>query len=148
MEEANNIFVYGSMLSPDVVKAVTGHDILSVSAHLKDYSRRKLKNRDYPGIIHSQGSMVIGKVLRDVRHELLQLINIFEGDEYLEQKTKAILEDGNGIDVLTYVWNGSIEDVQDDDWDFAYFESHKLRTFLSQTFDIMSGNPLKENYND
>lgn len=148
MKAPNNLFVYGSMLSPDVVRAITGENISTSDAYIKNFSRRKLKDRDYPAIIQHEGGIVIGKILHDVREELVQLIDVFEGDEYGKKEVLAILKDDTELNAYTYIWNGNSTDVQMEDWDFMHFESHKLRTFLLQTLDIMSGNPLKENYND
>ncbi len=149
MKTPNNIFVYGSMLSPEVVKAITGEEGISASdACIKNFARRKLKDRDYPAIIQHEGSIVIGKILHEVREDLVQLIDTFEGDEYVKKEVRAVLSDDSELSAFAYVWNGDPADVRNEDWDFAHFESHKLRTFLLQTLDIMSGNPLKEHYND
>ena len=136
------------MLSPDVVKAVTGDSIPESDAIVKNYSRRTLKNRDYPGVIQCEGGMVVGKVLHGVREELIALIDRFEGDEYAKSIVRATLKDETELDAFTYVWNGPSADVNDEDWDFEYFRSHKLRKFLMQTRDIMNGKPLQESYDD
>ena len=38
--------------------------------------------------------------------------------------------DGSELDAFTYVWNGEADAVTDEVWDFEYFESERLDTWL------------------
>ena len=47
-----NIFTYGSLMFPSVMKAVTGREFASKKARVKNYARFKVKRNPILGSLH------------------------------------------------------------------------------------------------
>ncbi|XP_075522606.1 AIG2-like protein D isoform X2 [Primulina tabacum] len=86
----SNVFVYGSLLSDDVVCALLSRVPPSSPATLPDYHRFSIKGRVYPAIIHVENEKVIGKVLIGITPPELYILDTFEDVEY-ERKTVDVL---------------------------------------------------------
>lgn len=126
--DTQNIFVYGTLLFPDVQKVVMGEEVASVEATLSGYRRAKLLGRDYPGIISSPDGQVVGRLLLNIRSEALALLDMYEGFEYQRIEVVAIAE--TPTPALTYAWALSLDEVGEEDWDPVAFQRDKLRTFV------------------
>ena len=55
-----NIFTYGSLIYPEVMKGVAGKLYSSCKAELEGFVRKQVKGKWYPGIIPQAGSKVEG----------------------------------------------------------------------------------------
>lgn len=127
--EHSHIFVYGTLMYPEVQKVIAGEEMSGVDAILPGYKRVKLRDRDYPGIIPCEASQVQGKILLEVRKEIIQLFDNFEGDEYMQ--AQVLVQAGSrGFNALTYQWAGGADSIVDSLWDMHDFERNKLLSFL------------------
>ena len=61
-----NIFTYGTLMSKEIWKNVVIGNYKFVKVKLSGYSRRKLADREYPGLIKSENSTVEGIIYFDV----------------------------------------------------------------------------------
>jgi len=54
-----NVFTYGSLMYKEVMfNLVKRQDYKSQKGILYDYSRKNVKNKPYPGIIHDKGNKI------------------------------------------------------------------------------------------
>ena len=75
-----NVFTYGSLMFPEVINALLHrNDYQSCAASLTGYTRLKVKDAVYPGLVKSLGSTVEGVLYLNVEEEDLQILNSFEG---------------------------------------------------------------------
>lgn len=81
MSEAR-LFVYGSLLFPEILEVVAGERLELAEAELEHFARLKLRDRVYPAIVPRPGSRVAGRVVDGVTPAGLARIDAFESDFY------------------------------------------------------------------
>jgi gamma-glutamylcyclotransferase (GGCT)/AIG2-like uncharacterized protein YtfP len=99
-----NLFVYGTLLSKDIWSRIVSEDYLFDSAVLKGYARKKVKGKNYPGLIEQDGSVVEGKIYYDVSEEDFRKLDEYEGEEYVRKKVSVLLESGKNVACFTYLF--------------------------------------------
>jgi len=134
-----NIFVYGTLQSPEIIKKLTGKSFKSTPAVLEGYKRYWVNESDYPAVIQQIDEQTTGLVLENVDDLSFDIISFYEGDEYGKKKVTVNL---NGIskDVLTFVWVNGNEFLENKDWDLDNFE----KTFLEHYLEVVIPETLKE----
>ncbi len=115
---------------PEVQHAIVGEELQAHDGQLRGFRRGQLRGREYPGIIETPEGSVIGKVLMGIHTEFMALLDMYEGFEFRRVKSSALLSSGEKVEVCTYAWALSPEDVLEDDWDAVQFQREKLRTFV------------------
>jgi len=104
--ESNSAFFYGTLMHPGVLRRVIGGS----GAHLKwcpavllDFTRHQVKHGDYPGLVPYETSKsffgftlddqdarsVRGTVVIGLTQKELELLDIFEGNEYIRQTVQV-----------------------------------------------------------
>jgi gamma-glutamylcyclotransferase (GGCT)/AIG2-like uncharacterized protein YtfP len=126
-----NIFVYGTLQSPEIIKKLTGKSFKNTPAVLEGYKRYWVKESDYPAVIQQIDEQTTGLVLENVDDLSFDIISLYEGDEYGKKKVTVNL---NGIskDVWTFVWVNGNEFLENKDWDFLNFEKTSLEYYLNE----------------
>ncbi len=97
------VFVYGTLLFPQVLKVVTGRIFLAQPATLKGFGRYKVKGRVFPGICVQPDSAVDGQVYWGVDDLSMQRLDDFESDFYERQILPVTLANGKIVDANVYV---------------------------------------------
>ena len=124
-----NIFVYGTLLSPVILEKLTGKSFKTSEAVLFGYKRYCVKNSDYPAIIQQEGSKTTGLVVENVDDSKLEVLSFYEGVEY-EKKLVTVNWNGKSADALTFVWANGSEFLEVEDWDFNRFKKNYLKHYL------------------
>lgn len=133
-----NVFVYGTLLAPEVMQAVAGREHGSVPAKANGYVRRYLAGRIYPGIAVDLASSVEGKVYLDVDAAAIARLDYFEGPEYVRRKIDATLADGSTLAVEAYIVPAEKRHLLTDvAWSFDDFAEHRRERFLQYARDYM-----------
>jgi gamma-glutamylcyclotransferase (GGCT)/AIG2-like uncharacterized protein YtfP len=137
----SNVFVYGTLQSPEIVKKLTGKSFKSTPAVLERYKRYCVKDCDYPAIIQQNDAQTTGLILENVDDLSLDIISFYEGDEY--EKRQVTVQTGDSPEIaLAFVWAKGFELLEDADWDLVQFE----KTSLKYYFDIVVPETLEEFY--
>lgn len=123
-----NLFVYGTLQFPSVLKKLTGRSFSTKPAVLNDFKRCGVKGCDYPAIIASTGGQITGRLMENVDNDSLSAIDYFEGDEYEKREVK-VLADGKEFLAFTYVWTANTILLEDRDWDKDFFENNFLNFY-------------------
>jgi gamma-glutamylcyclotransferase (GGCT)/AIG2-like uncharacterized protein YtfP len=100
-----NLFVYGILLSPQILEVVTGKRFESEPAVLSDFERFAVSGKAYPAAIASKKSVIKGILLKNVDNYSLEVLDEFEGDEYKKLSIKVATKDEKKHQALVYVWN-------------------------------------------
>ena len=100
----SNLFVYGTLLSNKIWKSIVNREYSSDSAVLKVYARKKVKGKNYPGLIEQDGSVVEGKIYYDISEEDFRKLDAYEGEEYARTKVSVQLSSGKSIESFTYLF--------------------------------------------
>ncbi|MGB7567737.1 MAG: gamma-glutamylcyclotransferase family protein [Chitinivibrionales bacterium] len=99
-----NLFVYGTLLSKAIWKSIVTGDYASDSAVLKGYARKKVKGKNYPGLIEQAGSEVEGMIHYNISEEDFRKLDIYEGKEYERTKVFVQLLSGKSARCITYLF--------------------------------------------
>ncbi|WP_045031647.1 gamma-glutamylcyclotransferase family protein [Draconibacterium sediminis] len=126
-----NVFVYGSLLFPEIADGLCGQKLKSENATLNGYARFALKGADYPAIIKKDNFTVKGKVLRNLDENAIYLLTFYEGDEYGMVPVKVETNSGI-INAVAFVWMAGNEFLEDFDWDEDKFESESLAFYRDE----------------
>ncbi len=131
-----NIFVYGSLIFPEVVFALTNRNFKTKNAILKNFKRFKIfdgkKPRTYPAITTFEGNQVKGKILFNVDEESLKIIDLFEPKECYYRKELKVNFDGKEVLTYTYVWNSKDIEKLKSEWSAKEFKKKYLNFYLKE----------------
>ncbi|XP_073265996.1 AIG2-like protein D [Populus alba] len=100
--QVHNVFVYGSLLADDVVRALLSRIPQSSPAILNGYHRFSIKGRVYPAILPAENKKVSGKVLHGITDPELYILDEFEDVEY---ERVTVDDNSKKTQALAYVWS-------------------------------------------
>lgn len=83
-----DLFVYGTLMDPELVRRLTGRIFSRCPARLADF-RRIEPPGSYPYIVPCPGSTVEGVVLRNLDDRTLRVLDEYEGNLYLRTEVTA-----------------------------------------------------------
>lgn len=86
------VFVYGTLLDPAVMTAVTGRRYEARPAILRCYRRYRLRRRSYPGIVFEPGASVSG-CLYYVDRRALRALDRYEDPCYERRSVSVQMAD-------------------------------------------------------
>ncbi|WP_319231329.1 gamma-glutamylcyclotransferase family protein [Draconibacterium orientale] len=139
-----NVFVYGSLLFPEIAEGLSGQKLEWQDATLNGYSRLALKGADYPAIIKKNNSTVKGKVLLNLDKNAIDLLTFYEGDEYKMAAVKVETVSGT-INALAFVWIAGNEFLENYDWSEEQFESESLAFYRNEVVPATRAEYYKQN---
>ncbi len=125
-----NFFVYGTLLSTEIVKKLTGKSFKTFEAVLSGYKRYSVKGCDYPAIIQNDNSETKGLLINNLDDSSLDIISFYEGDEY-EKKKVTVLTGGKPETALAFIWGKGEEYLENENWDLYRFEKESLDHYLN-----------------
>ena len=124
-----NIFVYGTLMFPEVVKDITGKSFAIEDAVLHGYIRlEKLPKWNFmsgPAIIQRENTSVEGKVLIAVDDKSLEIFDFFEGSEYVRRHV-TVLVGNNGMEVMVYFASEELKHRLGEVWDPKIYKETSL----------------------
>jgi gamma-glutamylcyclotransferase (GGCT)/AIG2-like uncharacterized protein YtfP len=113
----SNLFVYGTLLSKDIWKSIVSGDYAFDSAVLEGFARKKVKGKNYPGLIEQNGSTVEGRIYYDISEEDFVKLDAYEGEEYRRIKVPVFLASGKNTECFTYAFKREYFDkLTKNDW--------------------------------
>lgn len=122
-------------------------------AILPNYRRHRVRNYDFPAIVHSEGSTVRGTFVTGLSAVDIWRLDIFEGSVYERVDVKVnLLEsvvdvhgkshvEGDEVEAQTYVWIEDKDGLEEAEWSFADFKREKLRRWTGDS-DEYAGMPV------
>ena len=127
-----NIFTYGSLMFPPVMRAVTGCEFPSRKARVKNHARFKVKGESYPGLTPLEGALTQGVLYLDVDALSVRRLDDFEGELYERTEVPAETAEGESLNAHTYVIKPCFQDrLSSDAWDPEHFERAHLLQFMA-----------------
>jgi gamma-glutamylcyclotransferase (GGCT)/AIG2-like uncharacterized protein YtfP len=126
-----NLFVYGTLMIPSVMYAVTVRKFRFIDAILRGYARYTVKGESYPGIIPVTDRVTEGIIYFDVDKWSLERLDAFEGDLYQRTRILAETERGEMHSAETYAIKPEYRDcLSAKKWDVKEFSQKDLESFL------------------
>lgn len=128
--ETMNLFAYGTLMNTEIMTEVSGARHRSRKATLQQYVRKTVQGQVYPAIINQSGSSVDGIVYFNVSPKAFARLDLFEGSLYDRIEAVAICDDGEYVDVFTYVITANAAgQLSDDDWNYENFMRYHKKLF-------------------
>ncbi|KAG2447215.1 hypothetical protein HYH02_007955 [Chlamydomonas schloesseri] len=96
-------------------------------ATLAGYTRYKVKGQVFPAIVPSTSECKVeGKVLLDLSDKELEVLDVYESEEYYRATVSPVLDDGSSIKADVYVWKDQYRDqLQLEPWSYEdWFANH------------------------
>jgi len=127
-----NIFTYGSLMFPSVMKAVTGREFSSRNARVKNHARFKVIGESYPGLTPLEGAVTEGVLYLDVDAFSVKRLDDFEEELYERAGISAVALDGESLMAQTYLIKPQYRDrLSSEPWDPEHFEKADLIDFMA-----------------
>jgi len=125
-----HVFVYGTLLFPEILEGLTGKVFNLKDAELKNYQRVQISSGDFPAIVEKEDESVKGKLILDVDPLSMEILLFYEGEDYdcmeLEVETET-----EKLPAKVFVWNNDPEYLIDADWDTEHFKQQFLQDYIS-----------------
>jgi hypothetical protein len=121
------LFTYGTLLFPEVLRALIGRVPQNEIASVGDWRVAALKNRVYPGLVAASGEIAHGRLLTGLSSDEWRLLDNFEHPRY-ELRQITLLDGQNS---LTYVWVDDAE-VCSNSWNVDSFASTHLGAYVDR----------------
>lgn len=154
--QRQSLFVYGTLMSPQVIETLIGRFPGCVDACLAGYSRHPVRGQVFPGMVrvgadHSnrqqQSSVVTAGVLyQDLTVNEMKRLDWFEDVEYTRQcvtvvQTNPVDDDSSSRhlqqqqqDTETYVWTNPLDELNlKMEWSYQEFLDTHLENYLRDT---------------
>ncbi len=121
-----HLFVYGTLLVPDIMREVTGRQYAGESAVLPGYRRYRIRRRSYPGIVEEAGTSVSG-TLFEMGPVALAAIDRYE-DACYERRTVTVEVKGESRQAYAYVIPDNRRHLlEDKEWDLDFWRRCQRR---------------------
>ena len=130
---SQNLFVYGTLIFPQVMHAVCGIAPPSKAARLPGYLRFTVHNQCYPAIKPMPKAVVDGVLYPNVSLSLIRQLDRYEGREYRRLRLRVT----HGRDRQALAWVYVPRQLPElgsavRDWCAAEFEARHLQTWCRQ----------------
>jgi gamma-glutamylcyclotransferase (GGCT)/AIG2-like uncharacterized protein YtfP len=90
----NALFVYGTLLFPEIMRRVIGRVLPSEPATLRGYARRGLRGYLYPGVLPALGEEVVGKLCLGIDGATLKRLDVYEGEQFERRRVHVVTARG------------------------------------------------------
>jgi len=121
------LFTYGTLLFPEVLRALIGRAPQSRIASAEGWRVAALKNRTYPGLVAAPGEIAHGRLLTGLSADEWRLLDNFEDRRY-ELRQMTLL---GGQSSLAYVWVDDAETCSNT-WDVQSFALNHLPAYVER----------------
>lgn len=122
-----SLFVYGTLLFPDLVRALIGRVPDRTTAAVAGWRAAALPGRAYPGLVRAAGATARGLVLTGLTAAEWQVIDAFEDGGY--DLTELELVDGRRG--WAYTWADDIAPLPED-WSAEEFAARHLADYVAR----------------
>jgi gamma-glutamylcyclotransferase (GGCT)/AIG2-like uncharacterized protein YtfP len=127
----DSLYVYGTLLVPDVFRSIVGRSLASRAAVLDDFGCSMLRGKVYPAIVDRPGARVQGAVYTGLDERDLALLDEYEG-EFYERRSLLVSVAGSALAAYAYVLRPAHHgELADEPWDLERFRREHLARYLS-----------------
>jgi gamma-glutamylcyclotransferase (GGCT)/AIG2-like uncharacterized protein YtfP len=129
----DRLFVYGTLLAPELRRALLGHPLQGQPGILDGFARYRIKHAVFPAICPAPGQRIVGEVLTAVTAADWLTLDRFESDLYARQVVEISLTDGRLVDADTYVINADARHrLSAQCWDYDEFRRDNLARYVTE----------------
>lgn len=128
-----NLFVYGTLVCPEILFALTGKSFKTDAALLKEFKRHSIFDghvlRKYPAIKISKNNVVEGLVIYNMDQRSLEILDRYETNEYVRRAVHICVGE-KIINAYTYVWKENLNHQLKGDWSLEEFKEKYLQEYM------------------
>jgi gamma-glutamylcyclotransferase (GGCT)/AIG2-like uncharacterized protein YtfP len=129
----SRLFVYGTLMCEDIMRAVSGVERRSVAAALAGFRRHAVRGEDYPAIVPARGAEVRGQLYDPLPASAWRRLDAFEGAQYSREPVRVTLPGGREVRAWTYVFRaGYVSLLAEGDWHFEAFAAVARERFMAR----------------
>ena len=125
------LFVYGTLLFPEIMRRVVGRVLPSRPATLEGYARRGLKGERYPGVFPSLGEEVEGRLCLGVDGATLQRLDVYEGEQF-ERRWVHVQTERGRRGAYVYALTANARGIATEPWSVEAFERDAFGRYLDE----------------
>ncbi|WP_394177712.1 gamma-glutamylcyclotransferase [Yoonia maritima] len=139
-----NLFVYGTLMSPDLFQAVAGGAVADpVAAQLRGFARRLVAGNVVPFIEAALGEQVEGVVWRNLTAEQIARLNLYERAFGYNTQTVTVAAAESDLQANCYIPPDGIIG-SDEPWTLEGWEAQHLAPALFAAHELYSHDPLPD----
>ena len=97
------LFTYGSLMFPEVWRAVSGVDLPGEDASLPGYAVFRVRDALFPGMVADEGSTARGRLYQGIDAAAMKRLDAFEDDYYERHELTVSLASGETVRAFAYV---------------------------------------------
>ncbi|QEY31104.1 gamma-glutamylcyclotransferase [Synechococcus sp. RSCCF101] len=132
-EDADALFVYGSLMCADIFERVSGVPARLEPAELPGYRRWSVRGEDYPAIVPDPPAVVAGRLVRALPAAAWPRLDRFEGELYRRCSVRVQLPGGRALPAQAYVLDPAERHRLDaPHWSFEAFLDGGKQRFLAR----------------
>ena len=128
------LFVYGTLLFPEIRNKLLNKDVLFKTAYLKDFVALVIqydhKNSEYPVLQKKPGTTIKGVLLYELNDEDMSILEYYEGDEYTLKQVDILIENSYK-EVLCFMPDEKKIRRLGQEWDYLFFKEQYLEEYLN-----------------
>jgi gamma-glutamylcyclotransferase (GGCT)/AIG2-like uncharacterized protein YtfP len=98
----DQLFCYGTLCVPDIMRRVSGSLPASVASTLLNYACYELTGLDYPGIVPEKEARVSGVLYQGLSRAQLVKLDAYEGEQYRRVRVWISTEQEQRVQAWTY----------------------------------------------
>ena len=99
-----NLFVYGTLLYPELWQRLVKRHYRHARAQLAGYRRPTVKGERYPALVPCRGGSVVGRLYFALHPDDMRRLDRYEGHHYRRQQVEVLLDDGRSVKATTYLF--------------------------------------------
>ncbi len=140
MVGTEDVFAYGTLMLPEIVRALLERVPEGESARIAGYIRHPIRGEAYPGVIAQPGSAVDGVLWHGLRADEMALLDAWEGP-YYERRRIAVHPrsalDGGPLSAWAWVVLDEQAGVfETGDWSAPAFREQKAALWIESCRDF------------
>ncbi len=139
------VFVYGTLVFPEVRRALFGREPAIAGAEIVGYARYAIRSRGFepfPVIVAEEGGRVGGLLVRDLDRNELDYLDYFEnvaGGLYERITLSVAVGNSAAHGVIAYAAGPKLIDQIAEPWNPVTFRSEDLSSFMRRCFGVEAG---------
>jgi hypothetical protein len=133
MPATHDLFCYGTLCIPAIMRAVCDYRSPGEAASLAHYQCVSLHGHVFPTIVYRANEVTQGVVYRSLNRHHLQRIDRYEDDLYVRTRVHVKLADMNEVEVWTYVLHPRYYRlIKKQPWSLAEFTARHQAAYQTQ----------------
>ena len=124
----SSLFAYGTLMSEEILRGVTGKTFSRDTAVLHGFGRYALRGEVYPGLVEETNGSVEGVVYYRIPDAAWRLLDRFEGSGYRKIDVRILCGD-TAVAARTYLLRPELHSLSQTPWSFEAFMRTDFRSF-------------------